>query len=304
MARSLLPLSWASTALLLAATPLRTQTVTATLVGTVIDPTGAAVAGASVQTENKQTGWTRRVLTNESGDYRIPSLPPGRYRLIVESPGFKRAVLDDIELRVEDTLRADVVLQVGELVESVEVRAPAPLVASETSSVGQVVENRQIVELPLKGRSFFELALLAPGVTPTQPASFVAWRRPMPGGLNAPAFQVGGAREKSNGYLVDGVDAQDPHYLTPSFFPSVDAIQEFKLLSNAYSAEYGRFSAQVSAVTRSGSNQFRGGVYEFVRNDKLDAPNFFDNFTGRRKSPLRYNLFGANAGGPIRLPRL
>lgn len=288
----------------LAAAHLAAQTVTATIVGTVTDPTGAAIAGASVQAENKLTGWSRRVQTGDTGDYRIPSLAPGPYRLLIESPGFKRAIREDIELRVEDMVRVDVVLEVGEVVESVEVTASPPVVASETSSVGQVVENRQIIELPLKGRSFFELALLAPGTTPTQPASFVAWRRPMPGGLNAPAFQVGGAREKSNGYLVDGVDAQDPHYLTPSFFPSVDAIQEFKLLTNAYSAEYGRFAAQVSAITRSGTNEFRGGLYEFFRNDKLDAPNFFDNFAGRPKSPLRYNLFGANAGGPLTLPRL
>lgn len=281
---------------------LRAQTVTATLVGTVLDASGAAVPGAVVQAENKLTGWSRGVSTSENGDYRIPALPPGVYRLVVESPGFKRAVRDEIELRVEDTVRVDVVLQVGEVVESVEVTAPVPVVASETSSVGRVVENRQIVELPLKGRSFFELALLAPGTTPTQPGSFVANRRPMPGGLNAPAFQVGGAREKSNGYLVDGVDAQDPHFLTPSFFPSVDAIQEFKLLTNAYSAEYGRFAAQVSTVTRSGSNDFRGGVYHFLRNDKLDAPNFFDNFAGRPKSPYRYNLFGVNASGPVILP--
>ncbi|MGH9671645.1 MAG: hypothetical protein ACRD44_00555, partial [Bryobacteraceae bacterium] len=175
---------------------------------------------------------------------------------------------------------------------------------SETSSVGQAIDNRQVVDLPLKGRSFFELALLAPGTTPTAPGSFVANRRPMPGGLNAPAFQVGGAREKSNGYLVDGVDSQDPHYLTPSFFPSVDAIQEFKILTNAYTAEYGRFAAQINAATRTGGNDLHGGAYHFFRNSALDAANFFDNFTGRGIPPLRYNQFGLTLGGPVDLPLL
>jgi hypothetical protein len=280
------------------------QTVTATVVGTVSDATGARIPGASVAVENKLTGLVRTASASETGDYRIPSLPPGSYRIVVESPGFKRSVIDDIELQVDQTVRIDPVLQVGDVAEVVEVTGATPLVASETSSVGQIVDNRQVVDLPLKGRSFFELALLAPGTTPTTPGSFVADRRPMPGGLNAPAFQVGGAREKSNGYLVDGVDSQDPHFLTPSFFPSVDVIREFKLLTNAYTAEYGRFAAQVNATTRSGGNKVHGGVYHFFRNDALDAANFFDNFTGRGIPPLRYNQFGANMGGPISLPKL
>ncbi|MFN3322240.1 MAG: carboxypeptidase regulatory-like domain-containing protein [Bryobacteraceae bacterium] len=280
------------------------QTVTATLVGSVTDATAAGVPDATVTAVHKQTGLTRSSTTTATGDYRLPSLPIGFYRLTVERAGFKRAVIDDIELQVDQVLRIDPVLQVGEVAESVEVTAATPLVASEQSSVGQVIDNRQIVDLPLRGRSFFELALLAPGTTPAAPGSFVANRRPMPGGLNAPAFQVGGAREKSNGYLIDGVDSQDPHYLTPSFFPSVDVIQEFKLLTNAYTAEYGRFAAQVNATTRAGGNELHGGAYHFLRNNALDAANFFDNFTGRGIPPLRYNQFGANLGGPVSLPRL
>lgn len=301
------PVAWPRTlalAVLSAAAPLAAQTVTATLVGTIADPTGAAIAGATVTVEHRQTGLTRTAVSNELGDYRLPSLPTGFYRMTVESPGFKRLLIDDVELVVDQTLRVDGVLQVGEVVETVEVSAATPLVASETSLVGQVIDNRQIVDLPIKGRSFFELALLSPGTTPTQPGSFVANRRPMPGGLNAPAFQVGGAREKSNGYLVDGVDSQDPHYLTPSFFPSVDVIQEFKLLTSSYTAEYGRFAAQINATTRSGGNAMHGGLYHFFRNEKMDAANFFDNFAGRGIPPLRYNQFGANLGGPVRIPKL
>ncbi len=136
------------------------------------------------------------------------------------------------------------------------------------------------------------------------PSSFVATRRPTPGGLNAPAFYVGGGREDANGYLIDGIDAQDPHYLTPSIFPSVDVIQEFKVQTNAYSAEFGRFAARVSATTRSGTNQLHGSVYDFLRNDALDATSFFANYAGLGKSPLRYNQFGAILGGPVAIPRL
>jgi hypothetical protein len=284
--------------LVLAATA-SAQTVTATLTGSVLDPTGAAVVNASLTLTHKATNTLRTASTNDRGDYTVPNLSPGLYSVAAEHPGFKRALVDSLELLVNQTARLDFTLEVGSVSESVEVAAGAPLVNSETASVGQVIDTHQMDSLPLKGRGFFELALLAPGTTPRMPGSFVGNRRPFPGGLNAPAFHVGGAREKSNGYIIDGVDAQDPHYLTPSIFPSVDAIQEFKLETNAYSAEFGRFAAQVNATTRSGSNQFHGSAYHFLRNDALDAANFFDNFAGRPKAPLRYNQFGVTQGGRI-----
>lgn len=284
--------------------PALAQSVTATLVGRVSDATAASVPGAAITATQAATNASRTVNTSASGDFSIPSLPPGVYRITAEKAGFRKAVLDNIELQVDQTARVDISLEVGNVAETVEVTAAPPLIASETSSVGQVISNKQIVDLPLKGRSFYELALLAPGTTPQMPGSFVGNRRPTPGGLNAPAFYVGGAREKSNGYLIDGVDSQDPHYLSPSFFPSVDTIQEFKLLTNAYSAEYGRFAAQINAATRSGGNRFRGGAYHFFRNDALDAANFFDNLTGRRKAPLRYNQLGGNLGGRAGFPKL
>jgi hypothetical protein len=167
-----------------------------------------------------------------------------------------------------------------------------------------VIAQKAIQELPLNGRSFYSLVLLAPGTTPTMPKSFIAGNHAIPGQLSVPAFYVGGAREKSNGYLVDGVDAQDPHLQTPSLFPSVDTIQEFKLETNAYSAEYGHFAAQVNVATRSGTNQLHGSAYEFLRNDAFDAANFFTNLNGQPKSPLRYNQFGATLGGPVTIPKL
>jgi len=276
------------------------QSVTATLVGSVTDASGALLPNAVVTLSNQATGEVKTSQTNRTGEYRFTLLRPGLYALTAERPGFKRSAIPAIELQVDQTARIDVALQIGQVSESVEVEASAPLVASETSSVGQVIDQRQIQNLPLRGRSFFELAQLAPGVSPTAPNSFIANRRPFPGGLNAPAFQVGGAREKSNGYLIDGVDAMDPHFLTPSIFPSVDAIQEFKLQTSSYAAEFGRFAAQINATTRSGGNALHGTAYHFFRNEKLDAANFFDNLNGRGRQPFRYNQFGGVLGGPIR----
>ncbi len=198
-------------ALALTAIPAAAQTVTATVVGTVRDPSGAAVPGAAITIVEKATGGTQRALSGANGDFTVPQLKPGVYQIAAEARGFKKTVTTDIELLVNQTARVDLTLQVGDVSESIEVTAAAPLVASETSSVGQVIDSRQMADLPLKGRSFYTLAVLAPGTVPTAPGSFVATRRPMPGGLNAPAFNVGGAREKSNGYLIDGGDAQDPH---------------------------------------------------------------------------------------------
>jgi len=276
------------------------QSITANLVGNVTDPSGGQLPDAALNLRHQETGEARTTVTNSAGEYRFTLLRPGRYTLTAEHAGFKRASLAAFDLQVDQTARVDVTLAIGQVTESVEVDARAPLVASETSSVGQVIDQAQIQNLPLRGRSFFELAQLAPGVSPTAPNSFIANRRPFPGGLNAPAFQVGGAREKSNGYLIDGVDAMDPHFLTPSIFPSVDAIQEFKLQTSSYAAEFGRFAAQVNATTRSGGNALHGTAYHFFRNEKLDAANFFDNLNGRGRQPFRYNQFGGVLGGPIR----
>ncbi len=278
------------------------QTVTATLVGAVRDTNGAALPGAEITVTSLDTNISRRATSDGQGDFTVTYLQPGVYSVAVEAAGFKRTLAARVELLVNQTARVDVTLQPGQVSESVEVRDTAVILSTDSSSVGQVIDSRQMADLPLKGRGFYDLALLSGAVAPRMPSSFVASRRPTPGGLNAPAFSVAGAREKSNGYLIDGVDAQDPHYLTPSFIPSVDAIQEFKLETNAYSAEFGRYAAQVNATTRSGGNAFHGSLFEFLRNDAFDAANFFDNFTARGKAPLRYNQFGGTIGGPVSFP--
>ena len=282
----------------------RAQSVTATLVGTVFDSSNAVLPQPKILLTNQGTNETRTVIGNERGDYIIPNLSPGFYKLAAEHEGFRRTVVGEFELLVNQTARVDVVLQIGAVADTVEVTGAAPLVESETSSVGQVVERNLISDLPIKGRAVFDLALLTPATVPTNPSSYLASVRPMPGGLAAPAFSAAGGRDNSNGYLVDGVDAIDPIYLSPSMFPPMDSIQEFKVQTSSYSAEFGHFGVQVNASTRGGTNQLHGSLYEFFRNDALDAANFFDNFAGLRKAPLRYNLFGGTLGGPVVLPRV
>jgi len=283
----------------LTAPSLQPQSVTATLVGTVTDQSGAAVPSAGVAVTAIGTNIKRPAVTSESGDFTIPGLAPGIYQLVATHQGFKQTVVDRVELLVNQTARVDVVLQVGAVAESVEVTGVNPLVASETSSVGQVINSNQIEDLPLKGRAVFNLALLSPATAPSSPTSYAGGQRPMPGGLGSPVFSAGGGRDNANGYLVDGIEAVDPHYMTPSMFPPMDSMQEFKIQMNSYSAEFGRYSVQVNATTKSGANNFHGTVHEFFRNDDLDAANFFTNFAGLKKSPLRYNLFGGAVGGRI-----
>src|SRR5260370_19394973 len=286
------------------AIPATAQSVTATLVGTVFDTSGAAVPQPRISLTNKGTNEIHAVVGSDRGDYIIPNLLPGFYQLAAEHDGFRRTVVGEFELLVNQTARVDVVLQVGAVADTVEVTGSAPLVESETSSVGQVVERNLISELPIKRRAVFDLPLLTPPTVPTHPHSYLASVRPMPGGLAAPAFSAAGGRDNSNGYLVDGVDAIDPIYLSPSMFPPMDSIQEFKVQTSSYSAEFGHFGVQVNASTRGGANQLHGSLYEYFRNDALDAPNFFDNFAGLRKAPLRYNLFRGTLSGPVMLPHV
>src|SRR5215472_3918511 len=275
------------------------QSVTATLVGTVSDQSGAAVPKATVSLTMIGTNVKRTVASNDNGDFTVPGLAPGTYQVVAQHEGFKQTVVEEVELLVNQTARVNFVLQVGAVAESIKVTGAVPLVASETSSVGQVINTNQIEDLPLKGRAVFNLALLSPGTAPQAPTSYAGQQRPMPGGLGSPVFSAGGGRDNSNGYLVDGIEAVDPHYMTPSMFPPMDSMQEFKIQMNSYSAEFGRFAVQVNATTKSGTNTFHGSLHEFFRNNDMDAANFFTNLAGLPKSPLRYNLFGGTLGGPV-----
>jgi Carboxypeptidase regulatory-like domain len=268
------------------------QTPTATISGQVRDASGAAIPGVRVSAKNVETNLEREAVTGDNGDYTIPLLKIGSYQVSVEKQGFKKTVQTGVVLQVDQKARLDFTLQVGQVSESVEVTAATSLMQTDSASVGTVIANKQVVELPLNSREFYGLALTAPRVLPPAQGSTLSFR----GGFN-----VAGSSEVSNNFTLNGIDNNDTGINGPSFRPSIDAIQEFKLLSGIYSAEYGRNSGgQVVINTKSGTNQFHGTAYEFLRNQALDARNFFLLLKPGEKAPsFKRNLFGGSLGGPI-----
>jgi hypothetical protein len=298
MRKALLVQLGISVFLLLSFGPLAAQTTTGSIVGTVTDNSGAAVPGAAVTVTNVDTNITTKTTTDSSGNYVVTPLPVGHYSVAVEARGFKRALNEGITLNVQDRLGVNVALEVGQISETVEVTAATPALQTDTSYLGQVMESQKIVDLPLNGRYFTRLAVLTAGATPTAPGA----RDERTGG-----FSANGVRPYQNNYLLDGIDNNSlSEDLTneASFVvgPSPDAIQEFRVQTNSMSAEFGRSGGAVLNVTiKNGTNDFHGSVFEFVRNSKLDAKNFFDPPTGPTP-PFKQNQFGASAGGPVLLP--
>lgn len=277
--------------------PALAQQETATVTGEVKDSTGAVVAKALITVTNTETNISLKTETNDQGMYILPSLKPGPYSVTVEKAGFRKVVRSGITLQVNQTVRVDIGLQVGELTSIVEIVEAAALLETETSARGSVIDQKKIVDLPLNGRDYNQLALLSPGVLPGTPRlASVNFK----GVLN-----VNGNRTFNNVFLLDGVDNIS---YSNSFRgenvqlvqPSIEALQEFKIQTNAYSAEFGRSSgAVVNATIKSGTNGIRGSVYEFLRNDVLDANNFFSNALAAPKPRRLRNQFGAAVGGPI-----
>ena len=288
--------------LLFAARLLHAQIASGTIVGTAYDPSNAIVAGAEITLINTQTHQRRTLVTDSAGNFTAAQLPAGVYTISSTAPSFKRQEVENITLLVNQTVRVDVHFQVGEVTEEVTVQASAVTLEGETSSVGQVIEQERIVDLPLNGRNFMQLANISSGVVPAYNARSATITNQS--GREDLAVHVSGGRGDTNSYLLDGVEMRSSWFNSPSILISVDAAQEFKIQKNLFSGDYGQGSGIVSMVTRSGGNDFHGSVYEFFRNDKLDAANFFDNFNNRPKSPLRYNQFGASAGGAIIKNRL
>jgi hypothetical protein len=285
----------------LLAVPLLAVGPTGTVVGTVSDPSGAVVPGARVTVRNQETNATREALTNGDGDFSVPLLPPAVYQVAVEKEGFRRSLYSDLKLDVDQTARVDFTLQVGKLSEQVVVAETAPLIQTDTSTLGQVIDRRKVGELPLNERNFLTFALLVPG-----------GQLPVAGSQNSTqggAITVNGAREQSNDFLLDGVDNNDSYINQYSVLPSIDAIGEFKVQSSNYSAEFGRSGgAQINVILKSGTNQFHGSAFEFIRNRHFDAKNFFDkpdctpsSIPGTCASIPRFdrNQFGGTLGGPI-----
>jgi hypothetical protein len=281
--------------------PVAAQTSSGILVGIVRDPTGAAIPDAKVVVRNLGTNVEFTFVTDETGNYLVPGLIPGRYSVAAEKTGFRKSTIPEVVIEVNQTLRVDIPMTIGQVVEEVKVTEAPPLVQTDTSMLGQVVNNRGVSELPLNGRDFTNLLRLNTGVTEVQGGITTAGtiRRH---GLND-AFRnvsVNGARPASISYLIDGVTTNDPLFQNPSVVPPIDAIQEFTLQNGLYSAEFGMGAAQVNVALKSGTNQLHGSAWEFLRNDALQGlhPRF------RTKTPLKQNQFGAAVGGPVVLPRL
>jgi len=277
------------------AVPLRAQSTTGTISGGVVDESKAVIPGATVEVRNVDTGIARSQTTGPDGRYRALSLPPGRYSVTVSLEGFSKAVVDNLVLEIGRDLPVDVMLKVGRS-ESVEVTAEKTTLDLSTAVVGGVVTTRQISELPLNGRSFMQLATLQPGVLINRNNE-----KDFSGGFSNTQISIAGARPENTGYLLDGTNIADPSDKAPASMAGVllgvDTVQEFSVQTHGYSAEFGRAAGGIiSAVTKSGTNQFRGSAFEFHRDSGLDAPNFFDEGD---PPPFVRNQFGATLGGPI-----
>ncbi len=267
------------------------------------DASGGVVAGAIVTAVNLGTNASRTITTNEAGGYSFPSLPPGTYALKVAKAGFKTVVRNQIELQVQQAARVDFEMQVGQVSESIEVQSSATLLATEDATVGTVIENKRIVELPLNGRNYLQLVSLAPNVSTGFSSQGQAGARQ--GGIRAAqTISVSGQRTNFNHYTLDGVENTDPNFNTFVVMPSIDALQEFKVQTGVYPAEFGRQTTQINVLTKSGTNQYHGTLFEFFRNDKMDANPY--SFTPIRtsKDPFKWNQYGFTLGGPIWLPKI
>lgn len=284
------------------AVPLRAQTPSGEISGVVTDQTEAIVAGVKVTLTNIATNAVREVQTNESGLYSFPALPPGVYTLKAEKQGFRAVERRNIEVLVGSANRIDISLQVGELSNVVEITGGAPVLQSENASIGTVIENRSIVELPLNGRNYLQLTSLIPGATTNGPASAQGQQR-MGGQRNRFALNVSGQRIHFNHYSLDGVENTDLNFNSYMLLPSIDAIREFKVESGLFDAEYGRAIAQVNVSTKSGTNQFHGVLFEFLRNSALDAKNYFDRPDPEPIPPFKRNQYGLTVDGPVILPK-
>ena len=279
--------------LFLCATNAPAQEVGATLFGTVTDPAGAAVPEASVTITNRDTGKTASVKTQSDGSYLVTSLTPGTYTVAVEHPGFKKSVQTGITLVVFQKAQLNLQLEVGETSTTIEVTGAAPLVEAGSASVGGLVDERQVTELPLNIRRFGSLPLLFPGTVPDR-GGFSSNIFGSP--FSETTYAANGARGSGNNVLIDGVDSKNMFTGGFSVQPSPDSVQEFKVQTQSFSAVFGKNAGStINLVTKSGTNEIHGSAFEFLRNDVLDARNFFD----LEKPSFRRNQFGAGIGGPI-----
>src|SRR5215468_3889933 len=272
------------------------QVQTGRIVGTVTDAQRAALPNATVTVTEAATNQAFTVSTNERGDFVVTPLNPGVYRVTVSSAGFQKTVINSVEVQVGQSARVDVEMKVGEVSSTIEVTSSAPALDTESGTLGHVVTNTQIVNLPLNGRSYYELARLTPGAAL------------LPGGGNllriranfSSGTAISGVRGRQTTFLMDGVDITDHHQGGTLIHTSIDALQEFKVQQSAYSAEFSHAGGLLNGTTKTGTNALHGGLFEFLRNDKLDARNFF----AKEREVLKRNQFGGTLGGPVLIPGL
>src|SRR5215468_7955920 len=270
----------------------------AQVTGVIRDSNGGVTPGATITATNTETSLMRQTLSNENGVYTLPALPIGVYDITAELAGFQTEVQKGIKLQVGDNLRVNFTLEVGRVTDTVTVTGEVPSIQSESAALGTVVNNKIVTEMPLNGRVFYDLVQLVAGAVSPAPNSTLANR----GGVN-----IAGARETSNAYTIDGIDNVSNGTNGPQVKLSIEMLQEFRVLTNSYSPEYGRGSGgNVVMTTRSGSNEYRGTVWEFLRNSALDAKNLFDPPDCDRAAPgqfcapiapLKQNEFGYVFGG-------
>ena len=275
-----------------------------TVQGTVTDDTGAVIPGAQVAVLNIETGAASSISTNEVGFFSAPGLNPGLYSVTCSSEGFSSMEFPEVRLEVQQTMRIDCAMTVGSVTETVEVNAAAILIQSEKTEVGQVIDSKRILEMPLNGRNYLELAKFSVGVLPSREMGKGTRHDGVRGGEGG-ILAVGMHAAQTN-VLLDGADNSSRNsggalgFQAQATKPSVDAVGEFKVVTNNMSAEYGyRMGAKVLVSTKSGTNQFHGSLYEFIRDDKLDGTNFFANRVGASKPTLRRNQYGGTIGGPL-----
>ena len=273
------------------------QTFYGSIVGTVTDPTGSVVPGASVTLTNTATGERRTATTGAAGGYRFVNLVPGSYRVRIEAAGFQGHTTDQVQVEVEQVARVDVAMQLGSVEQTVEVTSSAPVLQTETATVGQNVTTRAVEELPLNGRNVLNLVSLVPGVVPQGSTEGSLTGKNVFAGGN---YQIGGGTSNQSATYFDGVPTNDGYGNIVALIPSPDSVSEFRVQTNSNSAEFGRFTGGViNIASKSGTNNFHGSLYEYLRNKVLNANTFFGNRAGVDRPPFVQNQFGGSIGGPI-----